>query len=153
MTDGTSLRMTSHRPYLLRGLYAWIVDNGMTPYLLVDATRPGVRVPPSAISEGRVVLNIAERAVAGLDMGNEVILFTARFNGVSQPVRVPLSAVLGIYARETGHGMGLPDDIPGTGDPEVAGEDVLEVVDGIDGDGGDDRSPPPKRGSHLKVIK
>lgn len=153
MTDGTSLRMTSHRPYLLRALYAWIADNGMTPYLLVDATRPGVMVPPSAISEGRVVLNIAERAVAGLDMGNEIILFTARFNGVSQPVRVPMSAVLGIYARETGHGMGLPDDIPGTGDPQVETEDAHEAADGEDGDGGDDRSPPPKRGSHLRVIK
>lgn len=152
MTDDTSLRMTSHRPYLLRALYAWIADNGMTPYLLVDATRPGVRVPPSAINAGRVVLNIAERAVAGLDMGNEIILFTARFNGVSQPVRVPMSAVLGIYARETGHGMGLPDDIPGTGDPQIEDEDVLDRVEGEDGDGGDG-SPPPKRGSHLRVIK
>jgi stringent starvation protein B len=154
MTDGTSLRMTSQRPYLLRGLYAWIADNGMTPYLLVDATRPGVRVPPAAMSEGRVVLNIAERAVAGLDMGNEIILFTARVSGVSHPVRVPMSAVLGIYARETGHGMMLPDDIPGTGaDPQVEGEDILEDIEGEDGDGGDDPSPSPKRGSHLRVIK
>lgn len=153
MTDDTSLRMTSHRPYLLRALYAWIADNGMTPHLLVDATRPGVMVPPSAISEGRVVLNVAERAVAGLEMGNETIAFTARFGGVSQPVRVPMSAVLGIYARETGQGMGLPEDMPGTGDPQREIDDAPESADGDDGDGGDNRSPPPKRGGHLRVVK
>jgi stringent starvation protein B len=151
MTDGPPPRMSSHRPYLLRALYAWIADNGMTPHLLVDATRTGVLVPPSAISEGKVVLNVAERAVAGLEMGNETIAFTARFGGVSQPVRVPVSAVLAIYARETGQGMGLPEDIAGTDD---AGLDLDASIDGADSeDGGDDRSPPPKRGGHLRVVK
>ena len=66
-------RMTSHRPYLLRALYEWIADNGMTPHLLVDATRPGVRVPPHTVKEGRVVLNVAERAVARLQMDNDAV--------------------------------------------------------------------------------
>lgn len=168
MTDGPSPRMTSHRPYLLRALYAWIADNGMTPHLLVDATRPGVLVPPSAISEGKVVLNVAERAVAGLDMGNETIAFSARFGGVSRSVRVPVSAVIAIYARETGQGMGLPEDLGDTGEAPVeaeAGTDAAEDLDpseapeatdasdAFDGDGGDDRSPPPKRGGHLRVVK
>ena len=74
--------MTSHRPYLLRALYEWIADNGMTPHLLVDATRPHVQVPTHAVKDGRIVLNVAERAVAGLQMTNEVIRFSARFGGV-----------------------------------------------------------------------
>src|SRR3546814_5727070 len=94
-----------HRPYLLRALYEWIADNGMTPHVLVDATQAGVRVPPHTVKDGRVVLNIADRAVARLEMDNDSIRFTARFGGVSHPVTVPISAVLAIYARETGQGM------------------------------------------------
>ena len=88
--------MTSHRPYLLRALYEWIVDNGMTPHLLVDATRPAVRVPVHAVKDGRIVLNVADRAVSQLDMGNDVIRFSARFGGVSHNVSVPVGAVLAI---------------------------------------------------------
>src|SRR3546814_12709109 len=79
--------MTSHRPYLLRALYEWIADNGMTPHVLVDATQAGVRVPPPTVKDGRVVLNIADRAVARLEMDHDSIRFTARFGGVSHPVR------------------------------------------------------------------
>ncbi|MFA4392823.1 ClpXP protease specificity-enhancing factor [Xanthomonas perforans] len=107
-------RMTSHRPYLLRALVEWINDNGMTPHVLVDAGLPGMQVPASAVKDGRVVLNIAERAVVGLQVDNESVSFTARFGGVSHPVMVPMAAVLAVYARETGQGMALPDDIPGT---------------------------------------
>ena len=99
-------RMTSYRPYLLRALAEWINDNGMTPHILVDAGVAGVRVPPGAVREGKVVLNIADRAVVGLSIDNEWIEFTARFGGVSQPVSVPVGAVLAVYARETGQGMG-----------------------------------------------
>ena len=146
--------MTSHRPYLLRALYEWIVDNGMTPHILVDATRPGVRVPSHTVNEGRVVLNIAERAVARLEMDNDSVRFTARFGGVSQSVSVPLSAVLAVYARETGQGMVLPDDIPGHG--PAAGDDASG--DQQDGPDDDDTPPPgddgpPRRGAHLRVVK
>ena len=146
--------MTSHRPYLLRALYEWIVDNGMTPHILVDATRPGVRVPSHTVNEGRVVLNIAERAVARLDMDNDGVRFTARFGGVSQSVSVPVSAVLAVYARETGQGMVLPDDIPGHG--PTAGDDASG--DQQDGPDDDDTPPPgddgpPRRGAHLRVVK
>src|SRR5678816_4121220 len=105
--------MTSHRPYLLRALNEWIADNNMTPHLLVDATRAGVQVPSQAVSDGKVVLNIAERAVARLLIDNDAVSFTARFGGVSHPVVVPISAVLAIYARETGQGMALPEDTGG----------------------------------------
>ena len=76
----------------------------MTPHILVDAQYPGVRVPPHTVKDGRVVLNIADRAVAKLELDNEAVRFTARFGGVSHPVYVPVSAVLAIYARETGQG-------------------------------------------------
>lgn len=151
MTEAPSPRMTSHRPYLLRALYAWIADNDMTPHLLVDASRPGVQVPAFAVNDGKVVLNVAARAVASLDMGNDAITFTARFGGVSHHVWVPVSAVLAIYARETGQGMALPDEAGGA-IAEHTGLVDHHDSDGDD-DGGDDQSPPPKRGSHLRVVK
>jgi len=144
--------MTSHRPYLLRALYAWIADNDMTPHLLVDATRPGVRVPAHVVKEGKVVLNIAARAVGHLDMDNDAVAFTARFGGVSHAVIVPMDAVLAIYARETGQGMALPDEgAAATGSAPEAVPDVPQQ-DGDRSDGGDDEPPPPKRG-HLRIVK
>ncbi len=142
--------MPSFRPYLLRALYAWIADSNMTPHLLVDAMRPGVQVPASAVDDGKVVLNVAARAVSGLEMGNDGIAFTARFRGVSHPVWVPMSAVLAIYARETGQLMRLPEE---------ADEEALDQGESVgdhsgDSDGGDGHAPPPtKRGSHLRVVK
>lgn len=133
--------MSSNRPYLLRALYEWIGDNDMTPHLLVDATRDGVQVPSQTVKDGRVVLNIAARAVAHLDLGNREVRFKARFGGVSQNVIVPLAAILAIYAQETGQGMMLPED--GGMMPEEAGDDAPEP-------------PPedgPKRGGHLRVVK
>ena len=132
--------MTSNRPYLLRALYQWIGDNSMTPHLLVDATREGVQVPASTVKEGRVVLNIAARAVANLDLGNRDVRFKARFGGVSQSVVVPMSAILAIYAQETGQGMMLPED----GGPLPADEPDSSPEPPDDG---------PKRGGHLRVVK
>ena len=106
--------MTSNRPYLLRAVHEWICDNGLTPYIVVDAGKPGVEVPPQAINEGKVVLNLAPRAVARLEIGNDAITFMARFGGVSHAVNVPVAAVQAIYARENGQGMLLADDAPGT---------------------------------------
>ena len=102
--------MTSNRPYLLRALYEWINDNNLTPYILVDANQPDVMVPASTIKDGKVVLNIAMRAVEALELGNEALSFKARFGGVSQFLYVPVAAVLAIYAQETGQGMMLPAD-------------------------------------------
>ena len=133
--------MTSNRPYLLRALYEWIGDNDMTPHLLVDATCEGVQVPKAAVKDGRVVLNIAARAVAGLDMGNRELRFKARFGGVSQSVVVPMAAILAIYAQETGQGMMLPED--GGALPGEPPSDAPEPPE----DGA------PKRGGHLRVVK
>ncbi len=110
--------MTSNRPYLLRAVHEWICDNGLTPYIVVDAGRPGVQVPPQAVNDGRVVLNLAPRAVARLEIGNTDITFMARFGGVSHAVSVPVAAVQAIYARENGQGMLLADEASGTAQPQ-----------------------------------
>lgn len=144
-------RMTSHRPYLLRALYAWIADNDMTPHLLVDATRPGVRVPAHVVKDGKVVLNIAGRAVGHLDMDNDAVAFTARFGGVSHAVIVPMDAVLAIYARETGQGMALPEEGSSAAGSAPSAPDEAPQQD-VSGGSGDDEPPSPKRG-HLRIVK
>ncbi len=140
-----SLAMSSHRPYLLRALHEWITDNGMTPHLLVDAAQSGVQVPVHTVKDGKVVLNIAARAVARLELGNDDIRFTARFGGVSHAVRVPIAAVLAIYARETGQGMTLPEDTSAAA-PEEQPQTTPHAP-------GEDDTPTPKRGGHLRIVK
>lgn len=155
MTDLPAPAMTSHRPYLLRALWEWIADNGMTPHLLVDATRPGVRVPPHTIKDGKVVLNIADRAVARLEMGNDAVSFSARFAGASHSVVVPVPAILAIYARETGQGMALPEEMGGAppqGHDEQASDEQASDASAPDSPD-DDGAPPPRRGAHLRVVK
>ena len=140
-------QMSSQRPYLLRALYEWVVDNGMTPHVLVDATRPGVRVPAHAVKDGRIVLNIAERAVGGLRMDNDALRFSARFGGVCQSVLVPLQAVIAVYARETGQGMALPDDIPGA-DSAVPDDDDTPPPSTPP-----EAPPPSGKRPFLRVVK
>jgi stringent starvation protein B len=97
--------MTSSRPYILRAIHQWITDNGLTPHLLVNASAPGVRVPEQYIENGKIILNISERAVSGYHQDNDWIMFQARFGGRSQEITVPVPAVLAIYAKENGKGM------------------------------------------------
>lgn len=139
MTDNEAgaVGMSSNRPYLVRAIHDWISDNHLTPYLLVDAAWPGVLVPPQAAKDGRIVLNIAPRAVSALDIGKDWIYFNARFGGVSHRVEVPLGAVLAIYAQENGQGMMFPaEDAPQTPPPADGESDA-----------------PAKKGAHLRVIK
>ena len=129
------------RPYLLRAMHAWITDNGQTPHIVVDASVEGVSVPSQYVRDGKIVLNVSHNAVSALDLGNEFVLFQARFSGTAYSVSVPVRAVLGIYARETGRGMifseedsSAPDEPP----PAPAGE-------GPPG--------PGSRKTRLKVVK
>ena len=85
--------MTARRPYMLRAFYDWLVDNDLTPHLVVDATMPGVRVPVEFIQDGQIILNIAPRAVGNLELGNDAITFHARFSGRPHSVIVPVYAV------------------------------------------------------------
>lgn len=99
------MSMTSSRPYLARAIHEWILDNQCTPYVLVDATVSGVQVPASFVKDGRIVLNIAPTATSGLLISDQELSCSARFNGVAMELRVPMAALLGIYARENGRGM------------------------------------------------
>ena len=100
------MAMTSSRPYMIRALYEWIVDNNCTPYILVDAHASDVEVPQQHVNkDGQIVLNIAPSAVMDLNLENQAVRFNARFSGIPTDIYVPCRAVLGIYARENGQGM------------------------------------------------
>ena len=101
---------TSRRPYLIRAMHEWMTDNHQTPHLVVDAGIAGAEVPKAYVRDGRITLNVSWQATQNLKLGNDWIEFSARFGGVPQQVRVPIAAVLGVYARETGQGMLFQDD-------------------------------------------
>lgn len=165
--------MTPRRPYLVRAFYDWLVDNDLTPHLVVDATLPGVKVPMEFVSDGQIVLNIAPRAVGNLELGNEAISFNARFSGRPHSVIVPLYAVLAIYARENGAGTMFepePAYAADMADIEVIDDEeesmgglsevtdeplspVADVVDNDDDNGPDDEPPRPRGRPSLRVVK
>ncbi len=132
--------MTSSRPYLVRAMYQWIVDNGLTPHILVDATQSEVDVPAQHIQDGKIVLNIAPMAIQGLTLGDADITFSARFSGKSRSLFIPMQAVLAVYARENGQGMMFSED-------DDAGVDAGTPPD-------DDNDPDPdKPRPTLRVVK
>lgn len=102
--------MTPNKPYLIRAIYDWILENGLTPYLLVTAEHGGVDVPREHVRDGRIVFNISPSACRGLHLGNERIVFTARFSGEAMQVVVVPQTVLAIYAKENGQGMEFPEE-------------------------------------------
>ena len=102
--------MTPSRPYLLRAFYDWLLDNDMTPHLLVNTTLPHVRVPMQFARDGQIVLNIAPQAVMAFTMDKEALSFSARFGGVPFQVYIPMAAVLAIHARENGVGTMFPPE-------------------------------------------
>jgi stringent starvation protein B len=126
--------MTSNRPYLIRAIYDWVVDNELTPYLLVDAERDAVQVPRRYVEEGRIVLNVSPTAVRDLVLGNELIAFEARFGGNAFAISLPPDAVLGVYARENSKGMlfadegASPPEPPKPDAPSPGGRPSLKVV-------------------------
>ena len=138
--------MTPSRPYLIRGLYEWIVDNGLTPHLLVNAEGEALDAPLEYADGGRLVLNVSPDAVRGLELGNEWVAFSARFGGRARPVNVPVAEVLAIYARENGRGMLFtPED--GDGGPPSGGDDG-----GADG-AGPGTAGGAGKGPGLRVVK
>ncbi|MCZ6893351.1 MAG: ClpXP protease specificity-enhancing factor [Gammaproteobacteria bacterium] len=142
--------MKSTRPYLIRAIDDWIVENQQTPHLLVDAGSDQIKVPQQYVEDGMIVLNVSLNAVRDLDLGNEFVHFTARFSGKSYDISVPVDAVQAIYARENGQGIFL-------GDP---GEDAERVESAAES--GEDSAPessdaektdPRRRAPHLTVVK
>lgn len=125
--------MTSNKPYLLRALNEWIIDNGQTPHIIVDINAQAVEVPEQAIQDGKLVLNIAPQATRNLEIGNDSITFQARFSGSPFDIFLPIEAVMAIYARENGQGMMF-----------AHGKDKEDEEQPIE------QATP---GSHLKLIK
>ena len=129
--------LSSRRPYLLRAMHEWMLDNGQTPHIVVDARAERVEVPAEHVRDGRIILNISHAATKGLILGNEIVAFEARFSGRPFPIQLPVAAVLGIYARETGQGM-------------IFAEDGSDPVPPADGGPGQDKGAAR---AHLKVVK
>jgi stringent starvation protein B len=136
---------TSTKPYMIRALYEWCVDNGLTPHLIV-AVDGNTRVPMGFVKDGEIVLNINYSATKDLHMENEAITFSARFNGVSSNIYVPMSAVRGIFARESGQGLFFEAETQQTSQV-AAGQPADERT------GEMPPSPPPKGRPSLKVVK
>lgn len=133
--------LNSRRPYLIRAIYEWVLDNGLTPHLLVAADAEGVEVPDQFVTEeGKITVNISPNAVRNLDLGNDSIQFSARFSGQPYQVCVPPGAVLALYARENGEGMLFGDvEAPPRPSPDAPAPD--------------DDGPGKKKAPHLKVVK
>ena len=98
--EKNNVSLTSHVPYLIRAIRDWVMDNGLTPQLLVDAKVEGVQVPTRFIKDGRIVLNIDTNAVVDLCLGEDQISFKTRFQGQSMEVLLPVSSVMAIFPRE-----------------------------------------------------
>jgi stringent starvation protein B len=140
----------SAKPYLVRAICEWCSDNGLTPYLAVKVS-PQTRVPPSFVKNGEIVLNISPSATRKLTIDNEWIQFAARFNGVSQEVAVPMSAVSGIFAKETGYGFAFAMAT----DPvaSIANATVPKPIQSNGGEAKDQDTAKARRPSHLQIIK
>ncbi|MBY6187212.1 ClpXP protease specificity-enhancing factor [Marinobacter hydrocarbonoclasticus] len=140
-----SKALSPSRPYLLRAFYEWLLDNDLTPHLVVEAEMPGVQVPRQFVEDGQIVLNIAPHAVGNLQLGNEEVTFNARFGGQPHALRIPMYAVAAIYARENGAGTVFqPEAAYEQADGAI--EEAPEVLE---------ESAPerPKGRPTLKVIK
>jgi stringent starvation protein B len=115
--------MISNRPYIIRAIYDWVVDNEWTPHMQVDANYPGTNVPQEFVQDGVIVLNVAPAAVVGLNMDNDWFSFKARFQGVERELGFAPEAVLAVFARENGQGMPFPPEPY----PDEADEDLEEA--------------------------
>ncbi|WP_028454553.1 ClpXP protease specificity-enhancing factor [Chitinilyticum litopenaei] len=136
----------STKPYLIRALHEWCSDQGFTPYLVV-AVRQKMQVPQEFVKNGEIVLNISYNATRNLTIGNDYISFSARFNGVSRDISIPVGAVVSIFARENGEGMGFEYE----GVPEHS-----QLADApASSDNPDDDAPPPRPSGRpqLRVVK
>ena len=109
----------SSRPYLIKALYEWLVDNQLTPQILVNPKQEGVSLPANLVDEPQLVLNISPAACRNLSLTNEAVAFSARFSGVAEDIYLPVSSVLAIFARENSKGMAFGQE------PELSPEEMV----------------------------
>lgn len=142
--------MISNRPYLIRAIYDWIVDNEWTPHFQVDANYPSVKVPQQFVQEGVIVLNAHPQAVSALHMDNDGFSFKARFQGIEESLFFPAEAVLAVFARENGQGMPFPPEpYPDEADEP---EEVTTGLSAIDGNKVDSNKPNKTDGDTAKTT-
>jgi len=143
--------MTSTKPYLIRAFYEWINDNKYTPYLVLNATRAGVKVPTTHVEDGKIVLNIAPVAVRDMMIANKCIQFQARFSGVATQIYAPISAVVAIYAQENGRGMVFNEEE--YQDDELAEETITSSATSSTVAGEPIKNRSPRGKPNLTVVK
>jgi stringent starvation protein B len=179
----TAQESTSTRPYLIRALYEWCTDNGLTPYVAVRVD-DSVQVPREYVKDGEIVLNISFDATSALQLGNDFIEFKARFGGKPREILVPVGRVIAIYARENGQGMAFPppvdvlaggaaaagaiapmlaeavssEDASAASGAQTSEDRVVQLVSEDDGrkdgdEGGDAPRPPPAAGGARPSLK
>lgn len=141
--------MTPSRPYLVKALYEWLLDNELTPHVMVDAEQSAASVPREFVEDGRIVLNILPSAVRDFYMGEDAIAFNARFSGQPMDIYIPMSAVLAVYARENGQGMGFGSE-PGAEYYVQGGGALKEQEQEEDQENG---SASKRKAPALKVVK
>ena len=148
MTEQTEAILGSTKPYLIRAIFDWCLDEGQTPQVMVDVSVTGVEVPAGYANEGKIVLNLHPNSVRGLELGNEYLMFSARFAGKSEDIAVPVEAVLAIYARENGQGIVFQADGSGITppSPKKPSKPEWQPVKSAAAD-------TVKPGSHLKIVK
>ena len=129
----------STKPYLIRAIYDWCADSGLTPYLAVRVDEQ-TQVPTAYIKDGEIVLNLSMDAVRNLQMGNDEITCGGRFGGVPHQIIVPISSVIGIFAKETGQGL------------VFQGQESTPTPPSATGGNKPSESPAPAK-SHLRVVK
>lgn len=135
--------MLSNRPYLLRAFYQWIIDNDLTPILVIDAKHPRCKIPQEYVEDGEIVFNISTSAIRDLDISNEMVSFKASFSGVIHIISAPTSSVLAIYAEENGEGIFL--DAEEEGDSGQTTDAIqLQPIEGMVSQGPKDPSPGKK---------
>jgi stringent starvation protein B len=134
------------KPYMIRAIHEWCVDNGLTPHVLVVVSAQ-CRVPAAYVKDGEIVLNLNYTATKDLHMDNEAIVFSARFGGISQNLYVPMDAVKGIFARENGQGMFFEPALQANKDAGVAQAPSEANVPAADG------QTPKKKKPSLTIVK
>ena len=143
--------MTSVRPYLVRAVIDWVVDNNQTPYVAIDCAAPGVDVPLDRTKDGKLVLNVSATATRNLDIGNETLNVDCRFGGRPVHIRAPVGAIVAVYARESGMGMAFETEVR-DGESPASGADAARTGDASDG--ANDVPPKPRRGGpKLTLVK
>ncbi|PJG86422.1 ClpXP protease specificity-enhancing factor [Conservatibacter flavescens] len=148
--------LSPKRPYLLKAYFDWLVDNELTPYLVVNAEYFGVKVPTEYVKDGQIVLNLSINAVGNLEITNDFIQFSARFRGQLQNIHIPMGAAIAIYARENGEGVMFEDElqyVESLQDQPMGFENIVDSDTQLKSKETNTTKKRKADTSHLRIIK